>query len=151
MNKYVIVSFLQRDFPLKFLKLDWPLHITIVRPFSSSKSGEEFIRTLTAICSQIKPIYVFGKSREMFGPNNDLPVTELEDTPELQSLHDQIMNVSGVWMEFRTPQYETYRPHVTDQVNGRISAGEEVIINSISLVELGSDERQVLSTINFQI
>lgn len=60
------------------------------------------------------------------------------------------MNDLVGWIEFRTPQYKVYRPHATDQVIGEISVGEEVTINSVSLIELGSDERQVLCTINFQ-
>jgi hypothetical protein len=151
MNQYVIVSFLQKEFPQKFLQPGWPLHITIVRPFFSNKSGEEFIQALITICSQIKPMHTLGKSREMFGPNSNVPVTELENIPALQSLHDQIMSELRAWMEFRTPQYKTYRPHATDQATGGISVGEEVEIDSISLVELGSEERQVLSTINFQL
>lgn len=151
MNNYVIVSFLQKGFPQKFLQPNWPLHVTVVRPFFSNKSGIEFIHALTTISSQIKPIYTLGKSREMFGPNSDVSVTELENTPALQSLHDQVMSTSGAWMQFCTPQYKTYRPHVTDQVTGGISVGEEVTIDSVSLIELGSDERHVLGTVNFKV
>jgi hypothetical protein len=146
MNHYLIVSFLQQDFPLEFLQSDWPLHVTIVRPFFSNHSEEEFVHVLSTICAQTKPLPTAGKSRELFGPNRDIPVTELENTPALQLLHEEIMSVCGAWMEFKTPQYHTYRPHATDQTAGSVSVGEAVVIRSISLIESRGDKRRVVHT-----
>src|SRR6185503_14423306 len=126
MNHFVIVAFVKKDFPQSFAQTDWPLHVTIVRPFFSEKNAEEFSKVLKEICSNFKSIQTEGKSLEMFGEKNDAAVTELQNVPELQALHDRVMGGCGEWMEFKTRQFDTYRPHVTDQKENKIEVGEKV-------------------------
>lgn len=89
-----------------------------------------------------------GKSEEMFGPDNDIPVIELENTTELQAFRDEIMKACSSSITFETPEYKTYRPHVTLQEELKINVGENVLIGSLSLVKSDGDNRSVLHTID---
>lgn len=150
MSEYVIVSILQKDAPTTFHKSGWPLHMTIIRPFSSLKSSKDFLDTISMLCSNKKVITTKGKSYEMFGSENDVSVTELDNVPEIQSLHDEIMHACDSWMNFKMPAYGTYKPHVANQGDMKIDVGEGVLIDSISLVEMIDGNRKVLGTIKFQ-
>ena len=145
MSPYLIVSFLKRNHPSVFQKSDWPLHVTIVRPFSSSKAPEEIIKSLTTLCAKTSQLKTIGKSREMFGPENDIHVTELEKTPELQALHEKAIKAIEP-IEFTSFEYPNFRPHITDQGNGSFVVDQEVILTSLSLVKISGHEREVLHT-----
>lgn len=147
MPEYVIISLLQKDSPTTFHKSKWPLHMTIIRPFASSKNVKDIIDTLKIFCSNKKVIKTKGKSYEMFGPDKNIPVTELENTTETKSLHDDILHICSSWLEFKKPTYDIYRPHVTDQGNQKISIGESVVIETISLVEMIGEDRRIMGTI----
>lgn len=146
MNRFVIVSFLNKDIPSVFRKQDWPLHVTVLAPFHSDRSKEELISALTSVSSQNNPIVSVGESQEMFGPKEDIPVIELGNTPELQSLHEQIEDKFSSLVQANAQQHYSFRPHVTNQKSGKIFVGEEVIIDSVSLVEMREDGRRVLHT-----
>lgn len=145
MSSYLVVSFLEKNPPSVFQKSHWPLHATIVRPFSSSKTAEEIIDALKILSKQTNQLRTVGKSREMFGPENDISVTELEKTPELQIFHEKTLEAIGP-INFTSFEYPDFRPHVSDHAAGTIAPGEEVIFHSLSLVEVFTEERKILYT-----
>ena len=149
MHSYVIVSFFDKNFPELFPGIDWPLHTTIIRNFSSSKGVSELIHILDAACLGTKEINTRGKAREMFGFDKDVSVTELEKTTELESFQNKVTQYLKDLIEPIGPQYDSYRPHVTDRHGIKIGIGQNVIISSISLVEILGAERKVLHTITF--
>lgn len=146
-NEYVVVSFLQSEMPSTFRQADWPLHVTIARPFFTPKAVSELLQALKTVASKNKVLRTIGKAKQMFGPNKDVAVVELECTEALQSLHKQVKEVLGPDAMISGPEFKEYRPHVTNQKAAGISVGEEVMIRSISLVAMTTDERKVLGTI----
>lgn len=148
MNKYIIVSFLEKVPPgTVFSNTEWPLHVTILRPFFSDGESSRLIEILQNSVKGKQTISLFGKTKEMFGQNRDIEVTELGHTTEIQNLHESIKNAFKPHICFESEQYPHYRPHVTKRGNGGVATGEEVIIDSVSLVKMENDSRRVLAII----
>lgn len=146
MTQYVIISILEPDFPLVFQKADYPLHVTLLRSFETDVPNHTLADTLHSICKQHRALSSQGKSIELFGSNSDRPVTELVNTPELQKLHDDIRSAYIDEIEFTTFEYPNFRPHVTRNNGKSIQVGEKVLIKTVSLIELASENRKVLAT-----
>lgn len=148
MNKYVIASFLEKAHPgIVFSKTEWPLHMTILRPFFSDSEGSQLIEILQNSLEGKQTISLFGRTKEMFGPNRDIEVTELGHTTEIQNLHDSIMDAFQPFICFESEQYPHYRPHVTKRGGREVPIGEEIVIDSVSLVKIENDSRRVLAAI----
>ena len=145
-DELIIVSFLKGNPPYSFTRSNWPLHVTIVRPFHCSKSSSELITALSVVASENKSFSTIGIAKEFFGPNHDVPVITLKDTNELLSLHEQAVQACGPDMILTGPIFNEYLAHVTEQKSGSISIGTKIQISSISLVYLHNDECQVLCT-----
>lgn len=144
MNTYVIVSFLEENFPAKFSARAWPLHVTIVRPFVCEKFPEEVLEELRSIAADHKAIPTVGVSKQLFGVEKNVPVVELEKTPELQALHERIL--SKPWVELVPPLFQEFRPHVSEQASGKVYVGTEVVVRSISLIQYSGINREVVGT-----
>ncbi len=149
MNQFVIVSFLEQDVPASFRKSEWPLHVTILRPFTTEASADDIFGSLKKVGAQTKSIRTVGKSKELFGEHLDVPVVELTLTPELQALRLRIKTKLETQIEFSAPSFDTFRPHVTDAVSLALAVGDEVFIKAVSLVEIRNDERHVFGTVSF--
>ncbi|MCB9820833.1 2'-5' RNA ligase family protein [Candidatus Nomurabacteria bacterium] len=148
MSRYVIVSFLEKaTLGITFSKSEWLLHLTILRPFFSDNEDGYLIGILKDSLLEKQKVTSTGKVKEMFGPNKDVAVTELEHNTRIQDLHDSIESAFKPFIRFESEQYPTYRPHVTNQGSRGIVVGEEVVINSVSLVKIDNDSRQVLATV----
>lgn len=150
MKIYVVVSILEENFPQHFLYEDWPLHVTLIKNFSSREDLSNLLSILSDVSFDQKVVTVSGKCRENFGINKDVCVTELESTNEFESLLTDLQAGFKDLIEPFGPQYESYRPHVADRHYKKIDIGEIVRIDSISLVELIGNERQVLDTFKFK-
>jgi 2'-5' RNA ligase len=150
MYKYVIVSFLE-EIPNGYIfnRNNWPLHLTIIRPFLSPDESDYFVEKLKFICSKNNRIQLTAKSEELFGLNKDIPVIELEMTGDLQNLHDEVKQVLKDSIEFESALYADFRPHVTTQGNKSIKVGEDIMIDSLSLVKSSGDTKEVISSIKF--
>lgn len=142
MRTYVIVSFLEEDFPRTFLSEKCPLHVTIVRHFSSSENVATLLNILNDFCFGQKELITYGKSREMFGADKNVSVTELENTEELAKLHKDLHEKIKDVTELVGLQYDSYRPHVSDHGETCISIGEKVPVSSLSLVEMIENKRR---------
>ncbi len=62
MQKFVIVSFISEPPADEFTSTDWPLHMTIVRPFQTDLLESVVIETLRPFYEQTVRIKVTGKS-----------------------------------------------------------------------------------------
>lgn len=94
----------------------WPLHMTIV-PWFKAPDLTAVEEKLKPIAAEHRPFDVEVGERAYFGPRGKLPVMRIENIPELQSLHEDILRAvteSGWHMEGRyTGQH--YTPHVTQK------------------------------------
>jgi 2'-5' RNA ligase len=149
MNKYIIVSFLE-GIPAGtvFAESKWPLHVTLMYSFFSSRDQGDLIDRLKQTLSVVKEFNLVGKSVEFFGPDLDREVTELELNSELGSLNKQLKESFKEFMEEPTvDKYPIYRPHVTKNEGKGIDPGEVVNIKTVSLILVAEDTRHVLVTL----
>jgi 2'-5' RNA ligase len=143
---YVIVSFIKEP-KAAFDQPNWPVHTTIFRPFTSNLSETDLSNLLDEIASRYIAIPIRGKAREYFGPNQTVPVTELETSNSLQELHDAVRvayEARGAQLVGRA--FPTFRPHITDQREGSFAVGEDAHLTSMSLVRMDGENRQVIHT-----
>ena len=146
MRKFIVVSIIPPEFPQEFPDQDWPPHVTLLGSFATHLPVAELSQRLSAACARHAPIEVRGATRQMFGPNLDVPVTEVWRTDALAALRSEIMQRFGTDVEYASRPYPTYRPHVTDQRGGTLAVGATARLESISLIEKDSERRIVVCT-----
>ncbi len=146
-NNYVLVSFVD-EIPVHttFSAHDWPLHVTIIRPFISKIPENELIQIIDNCLANHHSYSVHGLRDEMFGPDKNIRVTELEYTQDIQVLHNNLSSALDHCVDFKPSEFNEYRPHITEQENKRINIGEKLRMNSVSLVMMGDSTRTVVHT-----
>lgn len=102
----------------------WPLHMTII-PWFKADELEPVIVALSSVTAQHKPFTVEVGERAFFGPKGKLPVMMIENTQELQSIHQELLELilSEGWTLEGRYTGDNYTPHVT-QKGGRDAHGE---------------------------
>ena len=148
MDEFIIVSFLTENIPDTFERAAWPFHTTILAPFTTDLTSAEVQNIMQRVSQEIPQFATTGKSKEMFGRENSVSVTELHKTPELARLHMALFRAFSEYATFKSPDWvgENYRPHATDTPQRQLRIEEEVVIERISLVELQSEKGLVQST-----
>lgn len=154
MQKYVLVKFLEpipegAEFPAS----NWPLHITLAANFVVDAEGTDLLARLSSLLAQQKPVKAIAGDDEYFGPQKQVHVTVIEPSPELQSLHGNVVALlESVGAVFDGPRYikESYRAHATVQLNARLHKGDAITIDELTLVDMlpggDSNQRKVLQT-----
>lgn len=154
MQKYVIIHLLQ---PLEdgseFNMRDWPLHVTLSPRFSVDIDQPGFYEALQEVVRDYEPVTTTVKNDEHFGQDAHVHVAILERTEKLIQLHNHLLDVlESFGATFDEPMYsrDGYRPHVTVQRSGRVHKGDEITINSLSLIDMFNKqdikERAVIHT-----
>jgi hypothetical protein len=133
-----------------------PLHISIIDSFEVNLEADELAAKLRAALKNQKPFSVMALADEMYGPEKDIPVTTLELSAELVSLHRIIIALlmqEGAVL--KNPQFngDNFTPHISIYGSKRVNPGEQVLINDISIAAKVSEaedaNRQVLANISF--
>lgn len=145
--QYVIVSFVEPDFPPVFTGDTWPLHITLLQPFSTDLGQQELVTLLQRVCAGHLPVKTVATDRAMFGKEKERAVTRVMCTPALQQLHTNIVNAFSEHAQILGHQYPEYSPHITDTGSHRFEVGMPIILTSVSLVARNGPERNVVHTV----
>ena len=155
-QKLIIVSFFEDLKPgYRFAASNWPLHLTLVRPFTTEGPVESIETALTKALDQQPAIAMdFGEIGQ-FGPHEDVPVTTVVKTPELQNLHDRLRALMEEYGAVNNTQWsgKEYRPHVTHQHHGKMEPGQSVQLRQASLLDYQDGEnatRTILRTYPFK-
>ncbi|MGO7983794.1 2'-5' RNA ligase family protein, partial [Rhizobium johnstonii] len=75
----------------------WPLHVTIVAPFSSAEAPDALGAALAEFASVHAPIAAIAGQLAMFGARRTVPFVLIEPSGELRSLHLDAL----AWLEER--------------------------------------------------
>lgn len=156
-QKYTIVHLL-KDLPSghEYSMKDWPLHVTLADVFAINGKWSDLFDDLGRSLNQETTFFSKVIVNDLFGENRSVRVKLLENTKELQNLHEKIVDVlerHGV--EFNSPQYTRagFKPHSTDQIEGSVQIGDVVEFGSITLIDMFPNEnpyqRRILGTIRF--
>lgn len=122
-----------------FSARDWPLHVTLVSNFVVDWKTTGLFDKLTYLLSRHKPIQVTAADDEFFGSDKQIQVTILEMNADLIALHNDIVKLlKSVGAVFDEPQFleRGYRAHVTVTPKARISKGDLVDIDNITIVDM---------------
>ena len=140
MQKYVIAKFLE---PIadgtEFDAKNWPLHVTLAANFTVDRKAVGLFERLDKLVANEKPVAATASDDAYFGLQNQVHVTTLTMTPELQSLHNHIISLlKDVGAIFDMPQYqeEGYRAHATVQASKRLHKGDLVTIEELTVVDM---------------
>lgn len=132
---------------------EWPLHITLADVFAINRQSSHIDELLSSKFSHHPSVKTTAIQDSILGTTH---VVLLDKTPELLSLHTEVI----VLLEengaiFNTPEFNKagFIPHSTIQQSERLNSGDEIEINSLSLIDMYPDndwqERKILSTFSF--
>jgi 2'-5' RNA ligase len=154
MGAYVVVVFIR---PVRaghmFPRSDWPLHITLAR-FDSKEPAEGVAERIGRALSGWLGFDVRTGADDFFGRNHSVPVSLVEPHPQLQLLHDRLLDELGTDVHLLSPHHarQNFRPHISHQAEGRLQSGEVVRVAQAALVDMRPDgdskHRRVLAVWN---
>lgn len=139
-QKWAIISLLE-EIPegSLFHYSDFPLHVTLAGVFKLDISGDEIAHEIQDVVKDVSSFAIEGGEKAMFGPEKNIAVTKVKESPELQGLytllHNHLVSLGAV---YNSPEFEGdgHIAHSTFQKSGRLSEGETRHITSISLIDL---------------
>ena len=139
----------------RFAVREWPLHVTVVPPFSTHATVDDVARTIAETTADVRQFEVRAGRSAMFGRRHDIPVTLVEDEVRLTDLHDHLaaaLRQLSVPSSDRAFQPGPYRPHVTVKGERHVAEGAVLTLGQVAIVDMAprSDPRgrQVLATID---
>lgn len=155
-QKWAIISLLEdANEGAEFHYTEFPLHITLAGVFAIDKKEHELIDDLTTLLTNVREFQVIADENDYFGPNKDIAVTKIQQTPDLIDLHEYIHEwLVHAGARFNAPHYQGagYAPHATFQKSGRLMPGEARTLSSVSLIDLFPDgngyQRKITKTID---
>lgn len=154
-QKYTIVQFV-KDIPdgYEYSMEDWPLHVTLADVFAIKGRWRDLFEDLKLSLNMQRAFFSKVAVKHLFGEDRSVKVKLLENTDELQNLHDKIIDTLEKYgVEFNSPQYirTGFKPHSTDQLESSLEVGDIVEFGSITLVDMFPNknpyQRRVLGTI----
>jgi len=156
MSRLVVVLPLQ---PLEvgdsFSVADWPLHVTVLAPFRTSASPREIAAAISKATTTQPALTVVAGRDELFGRRHDIPVTLVQEDAALAGLHDTLVEAVRPFAAAPDEPAFTgpgFRAHVTVKGNARVSAGDDLFLAQIALVDMvprgGPNGRTVLATLS---
>jgi len=120
----------------------FPLHITLAGVFAVDLKGADLAQELTNSLRDQQAIHVTSDQKDWFGPNKDVGVMKINMSDDLMSLYTSIYGtLLSLGAVFNEPQYEGdgYGAHATDQKSATLKPQENVVIDSIAIVDLFPD------------
>lgn len=133
----------------EFTVADWPLHVTLVEPFSTDLPASAVIGIIGRVAEQAAAIRASGDEEAAFGRRRDVPVTLVRDGGELEALRSgalEALREAGVDLGHVR---EEYRPHVSHKQERRLRWGERVELGTVALIDMrpdaGSHHRSVIA------
>lgn len=137
----------------EFSSGDWPLHTTIADTFTVDWT-DELWRDITAYVAGIQPFDVSAGDDAYFGAHGETTVTLLHPTPEIQHLHDSVVDVlSAADAIFNNPEYthQGFKPHATVQRHARLVYNDVVKFTSLYVIDMFPDsnpyQRKVIQSL----
>jgi 2'-5' RNA ligase len=138
----------------RFAVREWPLHVTVVPPFSSHAAIDDIARVIAETTAGTPVFQVTAGGSALFGRRHDIPVTLVEDDPRLTGLHDQLagaLRPLASSASDRSFQATEYRPHVTTKGERHVVEGDVLTLGQVALVDMAPRSspggREVLATI----
>ncbi|NNC10437.1 2'-5' RNA ligase family protein [Planctomonas sp. JC2975] len=120
----------------------WPLHVTLVPPFSAPMAPPALSRIIETACNGIATLTVHATGKQFFGRRRDVPVVTLDLSPELLRLHVALLDAlePSIRQPFDAHHVrDGYRPHVTTRHASDIQPGSAVSLPTVASVDQHPD------------
>jgi 2'-5' RNA ligase len=122
-----------------FSRREWPIHVTLVSPFSVDAPAEDLARAVASAGGDGWPLRIRFGGQAMFGARHDVPV-QLAESAEVVALHERLAVLLETMPGFvaRDPRHwrQGYRPHMTHVPAVAVHAGDTRELRCIALAEL---------------
>lgn len=122
-------------FPLK----TWPLHVTVAPTFCTDADIPAVAAAIAPVVAGGSAVSVTAEGYEGFGPSGRVPVTVLERSAELWTLHAGLVEaLQAVDAQFDDPEYvgAGYRAHVTITADARMTPGQVSLLEQAAIVDM---------------
>lgn len=142
MSKYAVIANLEAPKSVHDLH-NLPLHVTLIGIFSSVELPEYFEPIIKNVAQKHSVVHTETNGRQNFGSQEKpIMVTELLNTKQLRSLHQDLISASSTEIQDMNPHFlpDTYRPHITDQNGRSVSLHEEIVLNNLTFVEIDGNK-----------
>jgi hypothetical protein len=154
-QKYTIIQLFEKvPEGTLFASNSWPLHSTLVDTFAIDWDVPTMIKRLEELLATHKQAASTAVRDEFFGPEKQTQVVLLQKTDDLVKLYYDILEVlEQGGLKLNEPQFarEGFLPHSTVQKHARISKGDSVAFNALTLIDMFPDgdpyQRKVIRTI----
>lgn len=137
---------------------DWPLHITVLAPFTTDAAAHEITQAIASAVAGQPAITAVAGEGALFGRRHTVPVTLIEENGALERMHralvDAVRPLAAAPDEpaFTGPEF---RPHVTTKRHGGVTAGERFTLTQVALVDMAPRSaphgRAVLATLPLRL
>lgn len=154
-QKYAIIQLFE-DVPVgaEFSWKDWPLHSTVADVFAVGWNAQVMAKELAQLLATHPTASSTALDDTFFGPNQETRVVLLEKTESLVKLHNDVLDVleKGDYKP-NNPEFARvgFLPHSTVQKHARLTKGDAVKFNALSIIDMFPDEdayrRKILATI----
>ena len=138
----------------RFAVREWPLHVTVVPPFSTHATIDDLARVIAESTAGVSSFEVRAGRSALFGRRHDVPVTLVDEDARLTGLHEALaaaLRPLAVPSSERTFQTGPYRPHVTVKGERRAAEGDVLRLRQVALVDMAPRSspggREVLATV----
>ena len=149
----VVVPLSPLDTGDRFRVENWPLHITVVPPFSTEASSDDIAAVIEGVTTEHPPLTARAGDERLFGRDNTIPVNLVDEHPDLTRLHNELVSAlrplasDPAERAFTAP---IFVPHVTVKGDRRTTAGEQLDLRQVALVDMAARAdprgRSVLAT-----
>jgi 2'-5' RNA ligase len=140
MQKYVLVKLLEQLEPgAEFAAKDWPLHITLVSNFAVDRLTTRLDQRLENLMNTHNPIPATAGGEALFGADETVRVTVLEENASLSALHKATVDLlRNLGAQFDEPRYleAGYRAHATVRPQARLNQADTILIDEITLIDM---------------
>jgi len=156
-QKYTIIQLFEEVPESAFFSSnDWPLHSTIIDTFAIDWTVDVMAEALSTLLSDYTAIKTVATKDEFFGLEKQTHVILIDMSDSLIKLHyDVVELLENGGLRLNDPQFakKGFLSHATVQKHARLSKGETVTFNALSIVDMFPDEdphkRRILKTIKF--
>ena len=152
----VIVCFIDNPPSSIFQSSQWPMHMTLIPPFSYDGSINELNELLSNFSKEFIQFSVTASERALFGPNKDIPVTIIKQNEVLQGCYIKLLNLIeklGIKYKYPSISGQNYHFHITDKRGIKVPTNSDILLTGFSLVDRQVKGqpgiKQVIKTLKF--
>lgn len=139
-QKYAIIQLLEdKKADYEYDSSNWPLHVTLADTFAIDWEKNDVRNKLAQLLAEQKPVVATAGHDEYFGSEKQTQVTILNMSEELVALHYAVVELlESAGLAFNDPQFakEGFRAHATVQSHARLNSGDEVVFNSLAIIDM---------------